>query len=204
MFYYFQKFTIHSLADKMKELGWMLSCVQVTFNIQSSSSHLKDIEKGSWAWICTGMLMRFTSITKMHTNTHCIAQAPTAVQLYENALLPYAWLQIQNTHKYTVLHRPQQQCTCTLCQPISNQDSLTHFLLTLPSELFGCCIFFNVLFSCFLFLFNWRTAGWPCQVNLFASDDFQHFLSETAKLVANPGELTGRAAVYGMAQKIPQ
>ena len=27
---------------------------------------------------------------------------------------------------------------------------------------------------------------------------------ETAKLVSNPGELTGRAAVYGMAQKIPQ
>jgi len=27
---------------------------------------------------------------------------------------------------------------------------------------------------------------------------------ETAKLVANPGELTGRAAVYGMAQKIPK
>ena len=27
---------------------------------------------------------------------------------------------------------------------------------------------------------------------------------ETAKLVEEPGELTGRAAVYGMAQKIPQ
>ena len=33
MFYNFQKFPIHSLADKMKELGWMLSCVQVTLYI---------------------------------------------------------------------------------------------------------------------------------------------------------------------------
>ena len=66
-------------------------------------------------------------------------------------------------------------------------------------------------------IFNTFSVGGPSWVPKFSklskivknfpkkiTDDFQHFLSETAKLVANPGELTGRAAVYGMAQKIPQ
>ena len=125
------KIPIHSLADKMKELGWMLSCVQVTLyigilllctyeyfwvlldNFGYCWVLLDDLGYlwvGGWIWIFTGMhYFTIHKNTGPNCNAHVLVSAPISVPLHYKVCTGMPLCETSHTQ----IHRPQQQCTCT-------------------------------------------------------------------------------------------